>query len=249
MKIQITADGSHTAFCSIYNESCHSQEGAYSETDYIYIQGCEINSAQNKNTEINILEMGFGLGHGLAATLKAIPDRPFTFLSFEKNMDVIEIAKSEHSFLEKLQPSQFCDLKVLSLKINKAQLYIILGDARENLAHLSTHKNAPKIHAIFQDAFSPKRNPRLWTVNWFEDLKKISHQDVILSTYSASSSVRKSLVTAGWKVQNRKGFAKKRSATIAKLFGESEQEVIDHLERSPVYPTYDEIKTESTLTL
>src|SRR5690606_27427663 len=109
-------------------------------------------------------------------------------------------------------------------------LKILIGDARITLPHY-IKKHSLKVHAIYQDAFSPKRNPDLWTVEWFTLLKEISHQDVIMSTYSSSSAIRKSMAEAGFTLYPGEKFGPKRSSTRARLKGEMDPETLLHLQR------------------
>ncbi len=76
-------------------------------------------------------------------------------------------------------------------------------------------------------------------MEWFELLKKISMPDVILSTYSASKSIRMSLLEAGFQLHDQKGFKQKRLMTLATLNGETSNEILSSLERSPIKPIYD----------
>lgn len=110
---------------------------------------------------------------------------------------------------------------------------VYIGDGRRTLPE-AFHKNLlPKFTAIFQDAFSPKQNPVLWTVEWFNDLKMMSSPQVYLSTYSSSVSVRKSMIAAGWILMNVKGFGQKRTMTKARTFGVTDSSVAAELSRSP----------------
>jgi tRNA U34 5-methylaminomethyl-2-thiouridine-forming methyltransferase MnmC len=93
--------------------------------------------------------------------------------------------------------------------------------------------------AIFQDAFSPKKNPTLWSVEWFSFLKSASRQNVQLSTYSSSISIRKSLLAAGWSIENARGFALKRTMTKANLMKETSKEILMQLDRSPSLEIHD----------
>ena len=78
------------------------------------------------------------------------------------------------------------------LKNENFHLIILIGDARVSLPKFKNDHDI-KFDCIYQDAFSPKRNAILWTSEWFKLLKSISNQDCIMSTYSASSSIRKSM--------------------------------------------------------
>ena len=69
---------------------------------------------------------------------------------------------------------------------------------------------------------------------WFEVLKGSSHPEVTLSTYSASSSIRKSLLESGWNIQKGEKFGPKRTSTRASLTLPTDPEILLQLERSPV---------------
>jgi chorismate dehydratase len=85
-----------------------------------------------------------------------------------------------------------------------------------SLPGILAQENA-SLDVIYQDPFSPKKNPELWTTDWFEKLKKLSRPGTVLCTYSASSAVRKALGAAGWTVQSFAGFARKKQSTKAFL--------------------------------
>jgi len=111
-------------------------------------------------------------------------------------------------------------------------LTILQGDARNRLPQYLMN-NPIKWHSIYQDAFSPKKNPTLWTKEWFELLKNYSHPDVTLSTYSASTAIRKSLHESGWGVQKGEKFGPKRTSTRAVLQKETDPDILLQMERSP----------------
>lgn len=221
-----TQDGSYTLFSEAFGEACHSIGGAKSETILHYINGCKIpEKAKEKN--ITILEVGFGLGIGFLTTLEEIKT-PFTFISVELDKNLLNWFKDHHPELE-----LSWDGNLLKGKTKSFDLIIIQGDARIELPRFL--KNHPvKWDAIYQDAFSPKRNPILWTKEWFEFLKTHSEPDVILSTYSASNSIRKSLHDAGWGVHRGDMFGPKRTSTRAYLNQPTDPVILDLLLRSPV---------------
>ncbi len=213
-----TEDGSTTLYSKLYNEACHSLSGAKKETIIHYIKGCEI---ENKDTPVNIFEVGFGTGLGYLTTKEFLSD--FTFYSVEIDPDLIENYSCE--FIKE----KFEDLVVYKL----GNLIIFCCDASLSIQSIKKYLESKNIHAIYQDAFSPKRNAHLWTVEWFEFLEKISHEDVIMSTYSSSSSIRKSMIEAGWKLYEGEKFGTKKSSTRARLKGETSTSISDTLARSP----------------
>ena len=146
----------------------------------------------------------------------------------------------------------FKDKKIIKTKnyyqvqVENAMLTVLIGNARETI-DLSLNLTPDKFDCIYQDPFSPKRNAVLWTREWFIQLKRISKESCILSTYSSSSSIRKSLLAAGWSIENISGHGKKRTATVAKLTGVTSQEEVDRLNRSPVVMLTDENYQQYTI--
>lgn len=224
-KLIETADGHPTLFSSHFNEACHSLDGAKAETLYNFIEGCKLEYLCGKFKEINILEVGFGTGIGFKTTrdyfAKYFPDHTFNFTSLELDPSLVEwsnlgLLKTEKGYIGQ-------------------NLEVLIGDARVTLSKLK-FKN---FHAIFQDPFSPKKNPRLWALEWFSEIKKHCHIEAVLSTYSASSSIRKALMEAGWIVEERAGFSSKRSSTRAYLQGAMTEQLIKKLSSPKIKPVRD----------
>lgn len=231
-QISITDDGSDTYFSKLYGEHCHSSAGAKTETLYHYIEGCKIAQRLKHENPFRILEVGFGTGLGYLLT-KEIADeseRKIEFVSFEIDLELIRMFEQKYQ-LQFEQRSK----NTYTLSEKWIELKVLLGNAREQV-------KAPleKFHAIYQDAFSPRRNAILWTSEWFKDLYHLSHKNCIMSTYSASSSIRKSMIAAGWKISTGGKFGEKRDSTRAFVTGQSQLEILEKLKRSPVKAITDE---------
>ena len=238
-ELKITEDGSKTLHSPLFGEDCHSSYGAKTETLIYYIQGCKIKETLESQSTINILEVGFGTGLGLRTTFEETKNihGQVKFVSLELDRDLLNYIFSLDQFNDFTKKE---DGDKILLSKGNFSAEIIIGDARLTLPKMKHEK----FQAIYQDAFSPKRNPMLWTVQWFKDLKELAHEDCILSTYSASSSIRKSLMEAGWIVKNGLKFSGKRSSTIATIKGTHDQDIVDHLKRSPVPLIWDETADE-----
>lgn len=228
-----TADGSFTLFSEKFQETCHSTSGAKAETLLHYFEGCRIEEKMSRHSPLVILEVGFGLGVGFLLTYEKLPkDSLWKFVSLELDRDLLEWFKNKyqnHEFLKNL----VWEGNLLKARDEFIELIIIQGDARKSLPEFVKHQPI-SWHAIYQDAFSPKKNPSLWTKEWFSFLKENSHPEVILSTYSASTSIRKSLHETGWGVQKGEKFGPKRTSTRARLNTPTDPEILLQMERSPV---------------
>lgn len=230
-----TEDGSFTFFSENFQEACHSTTGARSETLLHYVNGCRIPERLSPHGTLTILEVGFGLGMGFLTTLEVLAPLAgkWHFLSVELDRGLIEWFKEKNKDHPLLKGLTWIKENILEVETPHFILTILVGNARETLPlYAKTHQI--KWNAIYQDAFSPKKNPILWTKEWFELLKLHSAPDVLLSTYSASSSIRKSLFESGWMITKGEKFGPKRSSTRASLVGETDPDILLQLERSPV---------------
>lgn len=266
-----TADDSKTLWSSFYDETFHNTSGALQETFYTYLEATKANrflNFQAKNfLPFSILEVGFGMGLGYFAldqfiklhlskkTPKEAANLNLRFVSFEIDHQMLEhIVQLKMYSTEILPTLDIWDyLKGKHYQIKKEILIdgivinfegiILIGDGRVELKSKDYLKNHHPFHAIFQDAFSPKKNPDLWTVEWFFLLKHLADENVLLSTYSSSTSIRKSLLEAQWILYNQKGFGHKKAMTIASLnenlLGPRDQVVLKKLSLSLNNPIFD----------
>lgn len=230
----LTDDGSQTLYSKRYQEACHSTHGAAEETRLHYIQGCDLENKLIKNQVARILEVGFGTGIGLKETLHASQSLgQIEFVSFEIDPELIEYSLREYKWQHTNQFNNDMDYFV---EIEDAKIFVIVGDARKRIKDLQAKikdETQNPFDVVYQDAFSPRRNADLWTKEWFEDLKLVCGKDVRLSTYSASSSIRKAMVAAGWAIHPGAKFGPKRTSTRASLSGQTDPEIMERLERSP----------------
>lgn len=217
-----TDDESWAIYSDFYRENSHSLAGAESETRYNFLEGCEVAKRCLEFDNYTILEVGFGIGNGLATTYefwKQLERRPkhFLFISQEIDHELVDYAFNQGPYAEKLQSLHLNSPMGWTTEIDdcRFEVKVLPGDARQSVLDIKDKS----IHAIFQDAYSPGKNPSLWTLEWFEQLHRISAEKAIMATYSASARVRKAMVEGGWHVVDKKGFGNKRSMSIA--FNES----------------------------
>lgn len=231
-----TDDGSLTLFSSLYGENCHSTSGARAETIFHYIKGCQVEDIYQASENFTLLEVGLGTGMGLELTIDALekyPLRPTELISTEIDNNLVEFIVNSGSIFSDLKLSHINDVIFYQGQYKSFTITILVGDARKTVPNYFKTKNL-KTDVIYQDAFSPRKNPDLWTVEWFRELKLISKNHVKMSTYSASSSIRKSMIEAGWKLTPGMQFGTKKDSTRASLLGETESSIFDRLARSPV---------------
>ena len=195
-----TEDGSITLFSEEFKESYHSTyDGALHETMQKHI--IPSFSFQQNKSEIKILDICFGLGYNVLATLYYIKKKKLSTKVHIISPEFDEkLVRSLSSFE---YPKEFNNLKEIINTLSQKFFYedeqfkieILIGDARETIPNIKE-----KFDIIYQDAFSPKHNPLLWTREYFKDIKDISKSDVIITTYSTAIAVRMGLYENGFKI-------------------------------------------------
>lgn len=240
-ELEKTADGSYTLWSEAFNEACHSKNGAYQETLFNYIEGCNLKEIAKKQDTINILDVGFGMGLGLKVTIEFLRNQginnQINYFSMELDKKLVEwsikhIMNTKSITIEKQLWAQKKGHQYFHGANTNLSILILIGNARKTVPALKDL--IPPIDIIYQDAFSSGKNPELWSVEWFQLLKELSNPKVILSTFSASTNIRKSLLEAGWTVIERPGFLNKKSSTQATLTGKTDQKLTEKLINSPI---------------
>lgn len=207
MRVVKTKDNSYTLYSEEYTECYHSISGALEESFKKYVEPCEIKAG------MNILDIGFGLGYNSGAAIQKA--RKITIIALEKDVNVLkEIQKIKVPyFFEKTYEIIRKAAKTLSYKDKNIELNIILGDAVKTIKNILTIKT--KFDAVFLDAFSPPKNPELWTAEFFKDIEKRMKPNAKLATYSCAGSVRRNLKEAGFRVEDGPVVGRKAPSTIA----------------------------------
>lgn len=217
-----TEDGSKTLYSERFDENCHSTSGAVEETKTHYLKGCGIEELLLNCDDVYILEVGFGAGVGWFETVnlaKKINHARLHFYSLEIDPELPQF----------ILPEAKTENDVLSWSDQGHSLKVLLGDARQKLPKMKN--KLPQFQAIYQDAFSPKKNPTLWTREWFEVLGSLAAPKAKLSTYSSSIPARKAMHEAGWGIFPGETFARKRSSTRAIWGEESSIDILDKLNK------------------
>ena len=191
-------DGSHTLYSHDFEEAYHStKDGALHESLEKHVKPA-LNLKKNKEYLV-ILDICFGLGYNTFSTLYYIKKHNLStkvhILSPEFDEELV------HSLEMFAFPSEFDMIKPIIVSLAQNMTYedeqfkveILLGDARESIKTITE-----KVDIIYQDAFSPAHNPLLWTKEWFADVRAISNNDAILTTYSTAAAIRLGLHENGF---------------------------------------------------
>lgn len=213
-EIKITKDGSKTLYIKELNENYHSHHGALQEAKHVFIEN---GMKELKNSEINILELGFGTGLNVLVTideyLKADKHHVINFYSIEK------YPITEKEIQELRYDRLFSDenLEEVYQKIHAAEwnvkTEIIPGFFLQKIrADFFALKNIdlPDIHLVYYDCFGARVQPDLWEEPLFQMVADKMACGGLLTTYSSKGSVRRILQELGFLVEKKPGPPGKR---------------------------------------
>jgi len=204
-KIIKTDDGSHTIYLKDIDETYHSNNGAINESLYVFIKN---GLSQIKKTNINILEIGFGTGlNAFLSILYAINNNlTITYTTIEKYpIDISIIEKLNYPKLLNSDKNLFFNLHNSiwnkTVVINKNFKLLKIFNDLENYVYNPDFK----IDIVYFDAFSPKTQEKLWTIDIFEKIYKIMDKNAVFCTYSSAGIVKRNLRSVGFKVKRLQG--------------------------------------------
>lgn len=226
-----TKDGSMTLTNTLFDESYHSLNGALTESMHTFVingLGRFLNivpSQTNKTHIINVLEIGFGSGLNAMATALWCYNRQnisINYYGIEKYPLTIE----EHNLLKYHTLFESRYDKIISNIITspwncKFNLYDnftlskIEGDIMDCGKLVLEYCNRGEIDVLYFDAFSPEKQPHLWSEELFKELYEMMSQFSILTTYSSKGVVKRALTKAGFSISRVPGAPGKRHMIIA----------------------------------
>ena len=215
VKIQLTADGSHTLYVPEIEEHYHSVNGAIQESLHVYI-----NAGLNccKKQTINVLEFGFGTGLNAFLTMIEAGKRKskINYTSIEK----FPLPASVYNQLNYTKdfPSTFqqCFGKIHSCEW---ETFVEISDnfrIKKIPADFSDFKFEDQYDVVFYDAFAPDKQPEVWSQDIFNKIFEHTNPNAILTTYCAKGHIRRMMQTAGFNVERIPGPPGKREMLRAR---------------------------------
>ena len=211
-------------FADIY----HSVDGAIAQASHVFLGGNGLPQRWHHAADFTIVETGFGCGLNFLATWDALKRSGaacrLDFVSAEKHPfnhdDLAAILRAWPQFeafsgdLLRAYPPLIPGFHRLHFDAGRVTLTLLFGDALDMLTELDARANA-----VFLDGFAPSKNAEMWSDALLRQIRRIAAPGATVATYSAAASVRTGLELAGFSVEKRAGFARKRDMLAACLPG------------------------------
>lgn len=203
-----TSDGSHTLFLPQIEEHYHSIHGAIQESAHVFITA-GLDHLHNKNN-IHIFEVGFGTGLNALLTSEYAEKN-----NLKIHYHTVELYPIDPKIVEQLNYKQYnhnfeqihnSDWEK-EIQINKHfSIHKTKADFSTNSAQILTSN----YNLIYYDAFSPDKQPQMWTQQIFDNLYQHTTPGGILTTYCAKGNIRRMLIQSGYTVERIAGPPGKR---------------------------------------
>ena len=210
-----------------YDDVYHSADGGPAQARHVFLGGNGLPLRWRGRSRFTILEAGFGLGLNFLATWAAWRDDPLRpsrlhFVSIEKHPFTAPDLAQLHA--------RYPELGALSAQLRAAWPLLLPGAHRLEfeggrlvltLYFEDIERALPQLRlgadAFYLDGFSPDRNPQMWAPRALKALGRLAAADATLATYTAASAVRAGLGAAGFAVEKRPGFGRKREMSCARF--------------------------------
>lgn len=202
-----------------FDDPYFSLDGGLEETRHVFLAG---NGLPGRFRDgFHIAELGFGTGLNMLATLIAWAGcgRPgvLRFTSFEAfPLAREDIARALTAFPEaEAVAGPFLEAwgrGERRMLLPGIELEVVIGDARTALPGWEGRADA-----WFLDGFAPARNPEMWSPGLMAEVAAHTAPGGTLASYTAAGHVRQALSAAGFEVERRPGFGRKRHMTVGVL--------------------------------
>jgi tRNA U34 5-methylaminomethyl-2-thiouridine-forming methyltransferase MnmC len=205
----LTSDGSHTLFAPALDECYHSTHGAIQESRHIFI---EDGMKQCAKSDISVLEIGFGTGLNAFLTLleAAASSKTVRYTSLELYPVEVKIAL-QLNYPEALAPDKRGLFELMHETPWNSNT--LIGESLSLLkvkADYTNYEFQEKYDLVYFDAFSPDKQPEMWTEERFKILYDHCNPGAILTTYCSKGVVRRAMQGAGFTVERLPGPPGKR---------------------------------------
>jgi len=223
------ANGAKTLYSASYGEKLHPGLGPAAEADLLYVrqlQICQRLAAQAD--EFVIWDVGLGAAANALAVLRATRELAgrLRLVSFDNTSEPLTFALTQAAELGYLAGYEEPVARLLAdrqVTFGNGRLQVAwefcLGDFPGWLDRRAASPNALETspHAVFFDAFSPAKNPAMWTLPVLANLFRAlaPGRPCALTTYTRSTLVRAALLLAGFYVGAGRASGMKEETTIA----------------------------------
>jgi len=224
------ANGVHSVHSLAHHETFHPVIGPVAEAEALYVRQLRLRDRLRAQAgEFVVWDVGLGAAANALTVLKTAAKVPaqLRLVSFDQTLEPLEFALGHTDQLGYLRGHEAILRQLIRERRVSFHLGALAGEWELHLGDFpslvrswlapSPPPRSPAPHAILYDAYSPARNPAMWTQPLFAGLFRLldPQRPCALPTYSRSTMLRASLLLAGFFVGTGHATGEKEETTIA----------------------------------
>ena len=195
-----------------FDDPYFSLAGGLAETRHVFLDGNDLPARLRPGFHVAELGFGTGLNCLALAALSPVPVRMTSFEAYPMSVAQMERAHAAFTELAPLAEALRQGWGQARIAVGRVDLTLVIGDVGQTLPAWRD-----KADAWFLDGFSPARNPAMWSDDVMAEVGRHTAPDGSFATYTAAGHVRRALGAAGFEVQRRPGFGRKRHMSTGRL--------------------------------
>lgn len=203
-------EGGAVPLARAFGDSYFSRDGGLAEARHVFLAGNDLPARLRDG--FRIAELGFGTGRNLLALARAWQQSgragTLDYTAFEAfPMAPADMGRALAPFAElaALVPLLTDRVAGGTISLPGLRARLIVGDARATLPRWEG-----MVDAWFLDGFAPARNPEMWAPSLMAEVGRHTAPGGTFASYTAAGAVRRALAAAGFTVERRPGFGRKR---------------------------------------
>lgn len=224
----LTKDGSHSLWMPELDETYHSTHGAIQESQHVFIRHGLLHWLNDRDqSSVNILEVGVGTGLNVLLTYLALLTKQVhtVYTGLEPYPIPWEYVQRFNYAAQLTQrtscPTTYQGLQTTFEKLHQGAAtsccrlsdYFLFKKSHYSLQDFSTMSNAFDI--VYFDAFSPNKQPAMWSVDVLQKVYQMMKHHGIMVTYCAQGKLRRDLKQLGMHAETLPGPPGKKEMTRA----------------------------------
>ncbi|MCC2616763.1 bifunctional tRNA (5-methylaminomethyl-2-thiouridine)(34)-methyltransferase MnmD/FAD-dependent 5-carboxymethylaminomethyl-2-thiouridine(34) oxidoreductase MnmC [Aestuariibacter halophilus] len=225
-----------------FDDVYFSNHDGLAETRHVFLtnNGLPERWQQWQHPRFTVAETGFGTGlnflalwHAYRTFRRENPDGPdfslhvFTTEKYPLTREDLKTALTawpELACEANLLVDAYClpleGLHRMTFDQGKVILDLHLGDINDTLPQLAARPGGV-IDAWFLDGFAPSKNPQMWQGCLYDNMARLARPGCTFATFTAAGFVKRALRDAGFEVEKRRGFGRKRDMLAGQWHGPS----------------------------
>jgi tRNA 5-methylaminomethyl-2-thiouridine biosynthesis bifunctional protein len=216
----------------MFDDIYFSPDDGPAETNHVFLKGNNLPARWARRNVFTVAELGFGTGLNFLLTAKLFmenypQDGWLDYVAVEKYpLTATAIDAALRPFGDDLPLSLFDEFLAAYPplipgyhRINlggRVRLTLLFDDVMKALPDLRVPRG---VDAWFLDGFAPAKNPDMWQTPVFAEMARLSAPDATCATFTVAGMVKRGLTEAGFAIEKRPGFGRKREMLVGAYKG------------------------------